>query len=101
MFLEFDAAKDAVNQGKHGLSLAIAEHFDWEHEPVQPAKAVGGEARWKILATADDQLVAAIFTMRGAVARIISVRRASRQERTHYEQKVRRARSGEPGVDGG
>ena len=93
MFLEFDRAKDAVNQAKHGVSLAVAEHFDWEHEPVQPVKTVGGEARWKILATVDDQLVAAIFTMRGAVARIISVRRASRTERKHYDQKVRRPRS--------
>ena len=84
MFLEFDPLKDAANLAKHGVSLGVAELFDWEHEPVQPAKTVGGEPRWKILATVDGTLFAAIFTVRGAVARIISVRQASRTERRHY-----------------
>ena len=93
MFIEFDPTKDAANHAKHGVSLAVAERFDWEHEPVQPATTVGGEAWWKILATVDDDLFAAIFTMRGSVARIISVRHARRTERRNYERSVRRARS--------
>ena len=30
MQIEFDPAKDASNQEKHGLSLALAEQLDWD-----------------------------------------------------------------------
>ena len=29
MKIEFDPAKDVVNQAKHGVSLVVAERFDW------------------------------------------------------------------------
>ena len=31
MLIDFDKAKDLVNLGKHGLSLALAAEVDWEH----------------------------------------------------------------------
>ena len=30
MRVEFDPAKDAANQAKHGVSLALAVELDWE-----------------------------------------------------------------------
>ena len=30
MRIEFDPAKDAANQSKHGVSLALAGELDWE-----------------------------------------------------------------------
>ena len=30
MRIEFDSAKDAANQAKHGVSLALAGELDWE-----------------------------------------------------------------------
>jgi uncharacterized DUF497 family protein len=30
MQIEFDPAKDASYQAKHGVSLALAEELDWE-----------------------------------------------------------------------
>ena len=30
MRIEFDRAKDAANQAKHGVSLALAGELDWE-----------------------------------------------------------------------
>ena len=30
MRIEFDPAKDAANQAKHGISLALADELDWE-----------------------------------------------------------------------
>jgi uncharacterized DUF497 family protein len=36
MDLEWDAAKDAENRRKHGLSLADAARLDWSASPVVP-----------------------------------------------------------------
>jgi uncharacterized DUF497 family protein len=30
MRIEFDPAKDSANEGKHGVSLAVAEELDWD-----------------------------------------------------------------------
>ena len=30
MRIEFDPVKDAINQTKHGISLALAAELDWE-----------------------------------------------------------------------
>jgi uncharacterized protein len=32
--IEFDPAKNAANQDKHGLSLAMASELDWDHALV-------------------------------------------------------------------
>ncbi len=40
--------------------------------------------RWQILAMVDDVLYSGVFTLRGAVAWMISVRHASRKERREY-----------------
>jgi uncharacterized DUF497 family protein len=90
VFIEFDPAKDARNQKRHGLSLMVAESFDWASEPVVAAKTVRGEPRSKILAMVDGDLYAAIFVIRGARPRVISVRRASRRERREYAE-IRKA----------
>ena len=81
MRIQFDPAKDASNQAKHGVSLALAEQFDWAG-PVQPARTVGGEVRWRLLAVFAGVVYAVIFTFRpDDVIWIISLRRASRKER--------------------
>jgi uncharacterized DUF497 family protein len=83
--IEFDPAKDAINQRQHGLSLALAERFDWSTARFQPARTVGGETRWQVFAPVDGTLFAAIYTLRGTTVRIISLRHASRKERRRYE----------------
>ncbi len=81
MRIAFDPAKNASNQEKHGVSLALAEQFDWTG-PIQPARTVGGEVRWKMLAVVAGVVYAVIFTRRANdVFWIISLRRASRKER--------------------
>lgn len=85
MLIEFDPAKDAKNIKKHGVSLAVAEFFDWDKGLVQVAQTVRGEHRLRIIAEAFGDLYVAIFTPRGPKQRIISLRRAGRRERNHYE----------------
>ena len=46
MKFEFDPAKDAVNQAKHGLSLADAARLDWNRILAKPdTRADYGEPR--------------------------------------------------------
>lgn len=86
MRIGFSPAKEAINLTKHGLSLGVAERFDWLTGHVQPARTVDGEARWKLLVRYDGRVYAAIFTRREDVAWIISLRPASRKERREYAQ---------------
>jgi uncharacterized DUF497 family protein len=82
----FDPGKDVINRRKHvGLSLSLAEQFDWRSGFIAPAKTVEGEARWKFVTAYDGIVYAVIFTLRDAeVIWVISLRRASRTERRTY-----------------
>lgn len=62
MQIEFDPNKDAGNQSKHGVSLALAVELDWE------AALVWVDDRFEY----------------GEARRIISLRRANRREVKHY-----------------
>jgi uncharacterized DUF497 family protein len=86
MRIGFNLAKDSSNLAKHGVSLALAEQFDWLTGVVQPARMVGGESRWKMLAALEGIVYAVIFTRRADVLWIISLRHASRKERREYER---------------
>jgi len=99
--IAFGPKKDAINRSRHGLSLAFAEQFDWTTARYQAARTVNGEPRDKVLALVDGRLYAGIFTRRGLVFWMISVRPASRKERREYAGKteVRRSRRREPGMD--
>jgi uncharacterized DUF497 family protein len=81
MDIEFDDAKDAANIAKHGLSLALGA--------VILENAVGelvddrqnyGETRVNVFGLIAGRLFVCTTTMRGETYRIISVRKASRQE---------------------
>jgi uncharacterized DUF497 family protein len=62
MQIEFDPAKDLLNQAKHGISLTLAAELDWDDALV-----------W-----ADDRFGY------GELRRIISLRRADRREVKRY-----------------
>jgi uncharacterized protein len=79
--IAFNPAKDAINLAKHGVSLALAEQFDWLTGRVHPARTVGGEQRWKLIVLFEGVVYAVIFSRRDDVYWIISLRRASRNER--------------------
>jgi uncharacterized DUF497 family protein len=82
--IDFNPAKEIANVRKHGVSLSLANRFDWLTGHVQPARTVDGEARWKLIVRHEGIVYAAIFTRRADVLWIISVRRASRKERREY-----------------
>jgi uncharacterized DUF497 family protein len=72
MEFEYDAEKSAANKAKHGIDFDEAQAL-WD-EPRFLAVGRIGEKHWS-----------AIFTLRGARLRLISVRRARKQEIEIYE----------------
>jgi hypothetical protein len=85
MQIEFDPAKDAANQEKHGVSLALASELDWEAALVWVDERFEyNEARMVALAQEAELLYYVAFVDRGDTRRIISLRRANRREVKHY-----------------
>lgn len=83
---EWDDVKAATNLVKHGISFPTASEVFLD--PARTEIAVGpadyGEARWIAFGRVRDTLLAVVFTSRGTARRIISARRASREERRRY-----------------
>jgi uncharacterized protein len=87
MRIEFDPAKDAINQEKHGLSLALAAELDWDASLVWVDERYEyGELRMIALAPQTGIVYCVAFVDRGKARRIISLRRANRREVKHYVQ---------------
>ncbi len=85
MRIEFDPTKDASNQLKHGVSLAMAAELDWDAAWVWVDERVEyNEMRMIALAPKTAILYYVAFVDRGDVRRIISLRRANRREVKHY-----------------
>ncbi|MDJ0824816.1 MAG: BrnT family toxin [Rhodobacter sp.] len=85
MKFEFDPAKSASNRDKHGIDFDEAQAL-WSDPRllVIPARTVE-EPRWMAIGKLRGRHWAALFTMRGEAIRLISVRRARREETTLYE----------------
>ena len=84
MRIEFDSAKDAANQTKHGVPLYLALELDWDAALVWvDSRFKYDEVRMIGLAPETDVLYYVAFVDRGEVRRIISLRRANRREVKH------------------
>ena len=89
MRFEFDPAKDAANQAKHGVSLALAADLDWEAALVWVDERFDfAELRVIALAPETETLYYVAFVDRGDARRIISLRRANRREVKHYVKSI-------------
>ena len=89
MRIEFDPTKDAGNQAKHGVSLALAGELDWEAALVWvDDRFEYAELRMIALAPKTNILYYVAFVDRGVARRIISLRRANRREVKHYVESI-------------
>jgi len=79
--IEFDDVKDATNLAKHGVSLALGAVIlgNLVGEVVDDRRDYG-ERRMNAFGLVQGRLFACTYTLRNDARRIISVRRASRQE---------------------
>ena len=88
MEFEWDPAKDAANVEKHGISFARAATVfdDPDHLEEDVTKPEPGEERRSAIGKAGEILVTVIYTDRQDRRRIISARRARKNERQRYDQ---------------
>lgn len=84
-----DAAKDAINKKKHGVSLTEAAFIDWEAALIwQDMRHDYGEPRMIALAPINERLYCVVYVDREDNRRIISLRKANQREFDYYEQKI-------------
>jgi hypothetical protein len=90
--LEFDSVKNGANLRKHGIPLDRFGDMDFAATLIADdvAHSTATETRWIYLGPIDGMLHVGIVTYRGDATRVISLRRASRNERKQYDQAYRR-----------
>ncbi len=90
MKLEYDAAKNAWNIARRGLSFDLVARFDWDTAVVlADHRWYDGEARYQAFGSIDRRLYFLAFTLRGDALRVISLRKANSREVRLHEQKTR------------
>jgi uncharacterized DUF497 family protein len=85
MEFEWSEAKRLSNLDKHGLDFNDADILSVGDHLLEEARSVGDEIREKAIGLIDGRPVALIFTRRGAVIRVISLRRARNDERRRHQ----------------
>ena len=89
MKIEFDSAKDATNEAKHGVSLVFARELDWDAALVWvDDRFEYDELRMIALAPKSEILYYVAFLELGEVRRVISLRCANRREVKHYVENI-------------
>lgn len=81
MDIEFDLEKDKINRLKHGVPLALgAEVLTNRIGQIDDDRRNYGEERFNVFGVVNSRLFVCSCTMRGQTYRLISVRKASKQE---------------------
>jgi len=88
MKFEFDTTKSEINRVKHGIDFIESRQL-WEDKNAMVFPVFHPvEDRFILLARYRKKLWAAVFTPREDRIRIISVRRARKNEERHYYEKL-------------
>lgn len=93
MNFEWDPDKDAWNYVKHGIRFETAAMvFDDPYHVSQLDRVVDGEERWRTMGLIGGLVIVIVaHTYREQngeeTVRIISVRKATKRERKHYEER--------------
>lgn len=83
---EWDESKRKYNLDKHGIDfIDIIELFD-DPNRIEFENTRNGEKRFQTIGMVNDVVLFLVYTSRGSKKRIISVRRASKNERKAYEE---------------
>jgi uncharacterized protein len=86
MDFEFDPAKSAANKAKHGIDFVEAQELWRDPERAFAPALAGVEPRFVAIGKIGDKVWTAVFTWRGDRVRMISVRRARKNEVERYEK---------------
>ncbi|HFD13637.1 MAG TPA: BrnT family toxin [Crenotrichaceae bacterium] len=89
MEINFDPNKNIANIEKHGISLADAENLEWELLlAVQDLRYEYDETRMIGYAPIGSRIFCVVYTNRGDVRRIISLRKANKREVKNYARQI-------------
>jgi len=90
MKVEFDAAKRAGTLEQRGLDMARAgEVFEGATLTIEDDRMDYRETRYITIGFLDERMVVLVWTPRGDVHRIISMRKANDREKAIYEHRFR------------
>ena len=81
---EWDDEKNLSNQKKHKMSFEDDIDVFNDEDRIQYASNRNGEERFKVLGKALQAIIVVIYTTRDLIVRIISARRAAKDERRTY-----------------
>ncbi|MBM3565765.1 MAG: BrnT family toxin [Alphaproteobacteria bacterium] len=82
---EWDRDKNAENSAKHGVDFAEAEGFEWDTAlTVSDVRRRYAESRNVSFGFIGSRLYALVWTPRGSIVRVISLRKANRREIKRY-----------------
>lgn len=87
MRITFDPAKDAVNIAKHGVSIALADQFEWDTAAIWiDDRRNYGEPRMCGIGYSGLRLFFVVFVDRKDARRIISLGKANKREIQRYAE---------------
>ena len=88
MDFEWDSVKEEINLRKHGISFVAAARVLGSEQVVIVPSDRPGERRWLAIGLnpTDQRIIAVVYTMRGEGYRIISARRARKNEEESFRQ---------------
>lgn len=85
MEFEFDPNKSKSNKRKHGIDFVESQALWEDPDRLEIPARTQGEKRFMLIGTIGRNIWSAIFTYRENRVRIISVRRARKEEVQYYE----------------
>jgi uncharacterized DUF497 family protein len=85
MEFEYDAPKSAANKAKHGIDFEEAQALWSDPRLLEAPARTDDEPRFLAVGRIGEKHWSAVFTRRGERLRLISVRRARKQEIDYYE----------------
>jgi hypothetical protein len=86
MEFEWDPEKRLSNIKKHGIDFIHARIVFQNPYIRESAKSINGELRWLVIGLIDEDYVTVVYTLRGSVIRIISMRKARNGERRKHQE---------------
>jgi uncharacterized DUF497 family protein len=82
---EWDPEKARKNEAKHGASFEMVRLFDFENAKIVEGDEFDyGEERLVAIGLIRDRIYIVVFVERGDVVRVISLRKADRNEADEY-----------------
>lgn len=86
---EWNDRKARTNLAKHRIAFADVFRFEWETADIRIDDDMDyGEERFVATGFIDDRVCVLVYAERGDTVRVISLRRATNEEKRRYEESI-------------